>query len=55
MAAPKFSSWNIALASAFSAAARGESIGRALVAQEMAEDLRKSDQMAPMIDWGIAQ
>lgn len=46
---------NIALASAFSAAARGESIGRALVAQEMAEELRKSDQMAPMIDWGIAQ
>jgi hypothetical protein len=46
---------NIALACAFSAAEHGGTIGRALVAQELVEELRKSDQLAPMIDWGVAQ
>jgi hypothetical protein len=46
---------NIALASAFQAAARGGRIDRALIAAELAEELRKSNQLAPTIDWGTPQ
>jgi hypothetical protein len=45
----------IALGSAFVAAARGGRIDRALVAAELAEELRKSNQLAPVIDWGTPQ
>jgi len=45
----------IALGSAFAAAARGCRIDRTLVAAELAEELRKSNQLAPVIDWGNPQ
>jgi hypothetical protein len=46
---------NIALASAFQAAAAGRRIDRQLIAAELADELRKSDVLVPMIDWGRPQ
>ncbi|MBO9713884.1 ATP-binding protein [Sphingomonas sp.] len=46
---------NIALASAFQAAAGGGRIDRQLIAAELAAELRKSDPLVSVIDWGTAQ
>jgi len=46
---------NIALASAFQAAAAGGKIDRQLIAAELATELRKSDPLVPVIDWGTPQ
>ena len=43
---------NIALASAFQAAAGGGRIDRQLIAAELTAELRKSDALVPAIDWG---
>lgn len=45
---------NIALAAAFHAAERGAAIGKDAIAAELAEELRKTNQAAPRIDWGRA-
>ncbi len=46
---------NVALGSAFLAAKEGGSISRGLIASELAEELRKHDQPAPRLDWGVAE
>ncbi len=43
---------NIALGAAVQAAARGQAIDRTLITAELAEELRKSAQSAPRLEWG---
>lgn len=46
---------NIALGSAFLAAASGGPIRQAMISAELAEELRKHNQPLPAIDWGTPQ